>query len=47
MWYYIVKDNCLKYMTNEINDANRFLLQNGYGIKNIREERGVYILEVF
>lgn len=34
-------------MTNEISDANRFLLRNGYSIKNIREERGVYIVEVF
>lgn len=47
MWYYIVKGDYLKYMTNEINDANRFLLRNGYSIKNIRDERGVYILEVF
>lgn len=47
MWYCIVKDKRLKYMTNEINDVNRFLLQNGYGIKNIRDGRGAYIIEVF
>lgn len=47
MWCYIVKDKCLKCMTNKINDANRFLLQSGYGIKNIREGRGAYIIEVF
>lgn len=47
MWYYIVKNDYIEYMTNEINDANMFLLRNNYSVKNIREERGVYIVEVF
>lgn len=47
MWYYITKDDYLKYMTNEVGDVNRYLLHNGYSVKNIREERGVYIIEVF
>lgn len=47
MWYYIVKDNCLKYMTNEVGDVNRYLLRNWYSVKNIREDKGVYIIEVF
>lgn len=47
MWYYIVKGDYLKYMTNDISDANRCMLKRGYSIKNIREEKGVYIIEVF
>lgn len=47
MWYYIVKGDYLKYMTNDKSDANRYMLKHGYSIKNIREERGVYIIEVF
>lgn len=36
MWYYIVKDKCLKYMTNELNetegveDLDMLLLVNGH-----------------
>lgn len=47
MWYYIVKGDYLKHMTPDISDTNRYMLKNGYSVKNIREERGVYIIEVF
>ena len=47
MWYYITKDDYLKYMTNEVGDVNRYLLRNGYSVKNISEYKGAYIIEVF
>ena len=47
MWYYVVKDDYLKYMSNDISDINHFRLRNGYSVKNIREDKGVYIVEVF
>lgn len=31
----------------EVGDVNRYLLRNGYSVKNIREYKGAYIIEVF